>query len=125
MPFEVIGFAIKTSLHFFSQLRIRPSVIPMMIRVEIKPELLTWARERAGFDAGALAHCFAEAGGLGAGHGDARAQTHRTGLPAPRTHRLVLRFPQESPVESIPIPDFRTSGNKRILRPSPEEKVEG
>ena len=29
-----------------------------MIRVEIKPELLSWARERAGYDTAALAHRF-------------------------------------------------------------------
>lgn len=29
-----------------------------MIRVEIKPELLSWARERAGYDTDALAHRF-------------------------------------------------------------------
>ncbi|HVS83875.1 MAG TPA: helix-turn-helix transcriptional regulator [Pyrinomonadaceae bacterium] len=29
-----------------------------MIRVEIKPELLSWARERAGYDPDALAHRF-------------------------------------------------------------------
>jgi hypothetical protein len=29
-----------------------------MIRVEIKPELLSWARARAGYDTEALAHRF-------------------------------------------------------------------
>jgi ribosome-binding protein aMBF1 (putative translation factor) len=29
-----------------------------MIRVEIKPELLSWARERAGYDTAALAQRF-------------------------------------------------------------------
>jgi hypothetical protein len=29
-----------------------------IIRVEIKPELLSWARERAGYDITALAHRF-------------------------------------------------------------------
>jgi len=29
-----------------------------MIRVEIKPELLSWARERAGYDTAALVHRF-------------------------------------------------------------------
>jgi hypothetical protein len=29
-----------------------------MIRAEIKPELLSWARERAGYDLDALAHRF-------------------------------------------------------------------
>ena len=29
-----------------------------MMRVEIKPELLSWARERAGYDRDALAHRF-------------------------------------------------------------------
>ena len=47
------------------------------VRVEINPELLSWARERAGYDLNALAHRFPEARRLGTRHGAADAQTDR------------------------------------------------
>lgn len=34
-----------------------------MMRVEVKPELLRWARERSGLDPGALAHRFPQLDG--------------------------------------------------------------
>lgn len=44
-----------------------------IIRVEIKPELLSWARERAGYDLDALAHRFPEAHRVGTRHSKADA----------------------------------------------------
>ncbi|MDQ2920813.1 MAG: hypothetical protein M3R52_04245 [Acidobacteriota bacterium] len=43
---------------FAKALSFKRAGLDRMIRVEIKPELLSWARERAGFDADALAHRF-------------------------------------------------------------------
>lgn len=90
-----------------------------MIRVEIKPELLRWARERSGLDRAALAHRFP------------RLDTweRRESSPtlkqlesfAKATHTPVgYLFLQEPPVERVPIPDFRTVGNERIGHPSPD-----
>src|SRR3989442_1987729 len=90
-----------------------------MMRVEVKPELLSWARERAGYDLAALTHRFPKLAGWEQG------TTHPTLKQiedfAKATHTPIgFLFLQEPPVERIPIPDFRTIGNERIARPSPD-----
>jgi Zn-dependent peptidase ImmA (M78 family)/transcriptional regulator with XRE-family HTH domain len=90
-----------------------------MMRIQIKPELLRWARERSRLDLAALAHRFP--------HLD--AWERRESSPtlkqlesfAKATHTPVgYLFLQEPPVERVPIPDFRTVGNERIGHPSPD-----
>jgi Zn-dependent peptidase ImmA (M78 family)/transcriptional regulator with XRE-family HTH domain len=90
-----------------------------MMRVEIKPELLRWARERPRLDRAALAHRFPQLD----------AWERRESSPtlkqlesfAKATHTPVgYLFLQEPPVERVPIPDFRTVGNERIGHPSPD-----
>src|SRR5260370_40526362 len=90
-----------------------------MMRVEIKPELLRWARERSGVDPAALAHRFP--------HLDTweRRETSPTLKQlesfAKATHTPVgYLFLKEPPVERVPIPDFRIAGNARVGRPSPD-----
>jgi Zn-dependent peptidase ImmA (M78 family) len=90
-----------------------------MMRVEVKPELLRWARERSGLDPGALAHRFPQLEGW------ERRETSPTLKQlenfAKATHTPVgYLFLQEPPIERVPIPDFRTAGNKHIGRPSPD-----
>lgn len=90
-----------------------------MNRVEVKPDLLRWARERAGLSTGALARRFLklEAWECGALHptlkqleGFARA-----------THTPVdFLFLDSPPAEHVPIPDFRTVAQARIGHPSPD-----
>lgn len=90
-----------------------------MIRVEVQPELLTWARERAGVAMDALADRFPklEAWERGA----VKPTLKQLEKFATATHTPIgFLFLQEPPVESIPIPDFRTIRNKRIHRPSPD-----
>lgn len=90
-----------------------------MIRVEIKPELLSWARERAGFEPGVLAGRFPKLASWE--QGTAQPTLKQIEKFASATHTPIgFLFLQEPPVEHIPIPDFRTAGNKRIGRPSPE-----
>jgi Zn-dependent peptidase ImmA (M78 family) len=90
-----------------------------MIRVEIKPELLSWARERAGYDLDALAHRFPKLTAWE--RGTAKPTLKQIEKFASATHTPIgFLFLQEPPVERIPIPDFRTAGNKRIGRPSPD-----
>jgi Zn-dependent peptidase ImmA (M78 family) len=90
-----------------------------MIRVEIKPELLSWARERAGFDPGALANRFPKLAEWE--RGEAKPTLKQIEKFASATHTPIgFLFLQQPPVEHIPIPDFRTAGNKRIGRPSPD-----
>lgn len=90
-----------------------------MIRVEIKPELLSWARERAGYDTDALAHRFPKLADWE--RGAAHPTLKQIEKFASATHTPIgFLFLEEPPVEHMPIPDFRTTGSKRIGRPSPD-----
>ncbi len=90
-----------------------------MLRVEIKPELLRWAWERAGFDLRELTQRIPQ---LPSWY---REETHPTlkqveGF-AKATHTPVgYLFLQTPPVERVPIPDLRTIGSARSERPSPD-----
>lgn len=90
-----------------------------MIRVEIKPQMLSWARARAGCSMSVLAGRFPH---LEAWE-DGREQPTLKQLEnfAKATHTpLGFLFLQEPPSERIPIPDLRTAGNAHIGRPSPD-----
>ena len=90
-----------------------------MIRVEVKPELLSWARERAGYDLDALAHRFPKLAAWE--QGTIRPTLKQAEDFAKATHTPVgFLFLDKPPVEKIPIPDFRTIRNKPIARPSPD-----
>ncbi|MFI5397520.1 MAG: ImmA/IrrE family metallo-endopeptidase [Candidatus Binatia bacterium] len=89
-----------------------------MNRVEVNKELLRWARERAGFSVAALARRFP--------HLDAweRGEVHPTLKQieafAKATYTPVgYLFLQAPPVETVPIPDFRTVANAHVGHPSP------
>src|SRR5687768_2433695 len=84
-----------------------------MIRAEIRPELLRWARERSGIEPAVLARRFPQLD----------TWERRESMPTLRqlenfakvTHTPIgYLFLREPPVERIPIPDFRTLGNNRI-----------
>lgn len=90
-----------------------------MIRVDIKPELLRWARERAGLETDALAHRFPKLAAWE--QGTVTPTLKQVEDFAKATHTPVgFLFLQQPPVEEIPIPDFRTIRNKAISRPSPD-----
>jgi transcriptional regulator with XRE-family HTH domain len=73
-----------------------------MIRVEIKPELLSWARERAGFDPDALAHRFPNLAAWE--QGTAKPTLKQIEKFASATHTPVgFLFLQQPPVEHIPV----------------------
>ena len=90
-----------------------------MIRVDVKPELLRWARERAGLGVDALRRRFP---GLDAWErGDARPTLKQIESFARATYAPVgFLFLQEPPEESIPIPDFRAGTNLYVGHPSPD-----
>jgi len=90
-----------------------------VIRVDIKSELLTWARERAGLEIADLTHRFPK---LPAWEGGtARPTLKQVENFAKATHTPVgFLFLKEPPFEKIPIPDFRTIRNMPIARPSPD-----
>jgi Zn-dependent peptidase ImmA (M78 family) len=89
------------------------------MRVQVKPELLRWARERSGLDLDALAHRFPR---LADWEGDkVRPTFKQLEQFAKATHTPVgYLFLPERPIEQVPIPDFRTAGNQRIEHPSPD-----
>lgn len=90
-----------------------------MIRVEVKPEVLRWARERAAMDASALIQRFPRLPAWE--RGQVRPTLKQLESFAKATHTPVgFLFLPEPPVEQLPIPDFRTAGNKHIGRPSPD-----
>ena len=90
----------------------------MLLHVDVKPELLRWARERADATLDDLRAGFPklEAWELG----DAKPTLKQLERFAKATCAPIgFFFLAAPPKESIPIPDLRTIGNVRIARPSP------
>lgn len=89
------------------------------MRVEVKPELLRWAQERAGLAADALTRKFPQ---LGAWEGGQAAPTLKQLENFARATRTPVGyfFLPTPPVERLPIPDFRTVGSEPLRRPSPD-----
>ncbi|MCX5977613.1 MAG: XRE family transcriptional regulator [Coprothermobacterota bacterium] len=87
--------------------------------IEVKPELLRWARERAGFAIQELAKDYPqlpawERGVIKPTLKQIERFAHKVNAP------LGYLFLQEPPVEQLPIPDFRTIRNRYIGHPSPD-----
>lgn len=89
------------------------------MRVEVKPELLKWARERASYDLAVLAHRFPKLAEWE--QGAAQPTLKQLEDFAKATHTSIgFLFLTEPPVERVPIPDFRTVKNSHVPRPSPD-----
>jgi Zn-dependent peptidase ImmA (M78 family)/transcriptional regulator with XRE-family HTH domain len=90
-----------------------------MVRVEIKAGLLRWARERAGLELEDLLRPFPKLDEWE--RGEVRPTLKQVESFARRTRVPVgYLFLPEPPQEQIPIPDFRTMGDRRFDRPSPD-----
>ena len=90
-----------------------------MTRATIQPELLTWARERAGKEPEDLEHRFPKLALWEAG--DAQPTLKQLQSFATAVHVPVgYLFLPSPPVEKLPIPDFRTMDGRAIVRPSPD-----
>ncbi len=89
------------------------------MRVDVKPAMLRWARERAGLDLDVLTHRFPK---LTHWEQEKSQPTLRQLENFARfTHAPIgYLFLHAPPVEQIPIPDFRTIGNLHIGHPSPD-----
>ena len=89
------------------------------MRIEIKPEMLRWARERAGKKLDSLAEKFPQLPSWEKGiESPTMGQLERF---ASAVHSPIgYLFLPRPPVETVPIPDFRTVGNKHLGHPSPD-----
>ncbi|TVQ29639.1 MAG: ImmA/IrrE family metallo-endopeptidase [Wenzhouxiangella sp.] len=89
-----------------------------MTRIPINPELLTWARERAGLDTLALAGRFPK---LREWESGSLQPTLRQLEDFARAVHVAVGylFLPAPPQEPLPIPDFRTLGDRDLTQPSP------
>ena len=88
-----------------------------MIRAPVKPELLRWARERAGVAQGDLAAKFKKLPEWEAGERQPTLKQLEAFARAVHVPFGYLFLP-EPPEESLPIPDFRTFAGRAVTRPS-------
>ena len=92
-----------------------------VVRPDINPELLRWARERAGLDISDLVGVRAFRDYAKWESGAAKPTLRQLEAIARKTHApLGYLFLSKPPEEPLPIPDFRTVGDKPIKRPSPD-----
>ncbi len=90
-----------------------------MIRVNVKPELLRWARVRAGMDADMLVPRFPKY--LEWENEKVQPTLKQLEKFAKTVHVPIgSLFLSEPPDEPVPIPDFRTLGSSLIKHPSPD-----
>ena len=88
-----------------------------MLRVDVRPQLLRWARERAGLPVAELLQRFPKY--LQWESGETRPTYNQLRNFAKATHTaLGFLLLAEPPNEPFPIPDFRTAGTKPLARPS-------
>lgn len=88
-----------------------------MDRVDVNPELLRWARERADLGADALTGRFPRLRAWE--RGEIRPTLKQLERFAKATFTPIgCLFLREPPVERVPIPDFRTVADARLDRPS-------
>lgn len=89
------------------------------MRVDVKPELLRWARERAGLELDDLARRFPKYSAWE--NGETRPTLHQLERFAKIVHAPVGALFLSKPLdEPFPIPDFRTVGSKGVAKPSPD-----
>lgn len=90
-----------------------------MNRIPVNPELLTWARERAGADVDELAVRFKKLPEWEAG--EIRPTLKQLEAFANAVHVPIgYLFLPEPPEEPLPIPDFRTHDGRGVRRASPD-----
>ncbi len=90
-----------------------------MIRVVVRPEMLRWARERAGIGVDVLARRFPKLEAWERREASPTLKQLESFSKATYTP-LGFLFLQEPPVETVPIPDFRTMENVHLGHPSPD-----
>lgn len=89
----------------------------MPVRVDVQPSLLAWARERAGLSEDSLTQRFPRL--VAWERGDASPTLKQLEDYARATHTPIgFLLLAEPPVETMPIPDYRTVGDAGVQRPS-------
>jgi len=89
-----------------------------MIRPDVKPELLRWARQRANLTPESLHSRFPKLAEWERGYGKPTLKQLES-LAKATYAPLGYFFLAEPPVETLPIPDFRTGRTGRATRPTP------
>ncbi len=89
-----------------------------MTRVRINPDILQWARDRAGYADDALIVRFPKLDAWQRGEVEPTLKQVESFAKATHTP-FGYFFLAEPPVEVVPIPDFRTIGNALIQNPTP------
>jgi len=90
-----------------------------MTCVAVNPELLNWALDRAGLHADALFKQFPKINDWL--QGEVRPTMKQLEKFARKTHTAIgYFFLPEPPVETLPIPDFRTLADRQLPQPSPD-----
>lgn len=90
-----------------------------MIHVTLNPELVRWARERAGLTVQDLSASFPKLNRWETG--EEKPTLIQVEHFAKAVHAPIgFLFLPKPPVESIPIPDFRTAGNVHRMHPTPD-----
>jgi len=89
------------------------------MRVAVRPEMIRWACERAGYEPRDLAHRIPQLPAWE--RGEKQPTLKQLEGFAKATHTPIgFLFLAEPPEERVPIPDFRTVGDAGIGRPSPD-----
>jgi Zn-dependent peptidase ImmA (M78 family)/transcriptional regulator with XRE-family HTH domain len=88
-------------------------------RVSVPPEMLAWARRRSGRSVEDLIHRFPKLGEWEAGRASPTMRQLEDYAQATYTPVGYFFLP-EPPEESLPIPDFRTFADRRVLTPTPD-----
>ncbi len=95
------------------------SIKQKRMRAVVKPELLKWARQRAGLSVESLLKDFP--GYIGWEKGESYPTLKQLERLSRKLHvPLGVFFLKAPPSESLPIPDFRTVKGRKLSRPSPE-----
>ena len=90
-----------------------------MTRVTVRPTMLRWACERAGFDIDSLSQRIPQLPAWERGEKQPTFKQLEAFARATSTPFGYLFLP-EPPEEPVPIPDFRTMRDARVRRPSPD-----